>query len=45
MQEAHIRSPHFAEKIMQEARDSGIIQAILHDNRRMYVLQRQKELF
>ena len=45
MQNAHIRSSHFAEKIMQEARDSGIIQAILHDNRRQYVLQKQKELF
>ena len=45
MQEAHIRSPHFAEKIMQEARDGGFIQSILHDNRRMYVLQRQPELF
>ena len=45
MQTAHIRSAHFAETLMQEARDSGLIQTLLINGRREYLLQRQQQLF
>ena len=45
MQTANIRSPHFAETLMQEARDSGLLQAILINSRREYMLHRQQQLF
>ena len=45
MQTAHIRSAHFAETLMQEARDSGLIQTLLINCRREYLLQRQQQLF
>ena len=45
MQTAHIRSVHFAETLMQEARDSGLIQTLLINGRREYLLQRQQQLF
>ena len=45
MQTAHIRSAHFAETLMQEARDSGLMQTILINGRREYLLQRQQQLF
>jgi len=45
MQTAHIRSVHFAETLMQEARDSGLIQTLLINGRREYLLQRQPQLF
>ena len=45
MQAANIRSPHFAETLMQEARDKGMIQTILNNSRREYILQRQQQLF
>ena len=45
MQTARIRSAHFAETLMQEARDSGLMQTILINGRREYLLQRQQQLF
>lgn len=45
MQTANIRSVHFAETLMQEARDGGLIQALLINGRREYVLQIQQKLF
>ena len=45
MQAANIRSVHFAETIMQEARDSGLIQTLLFNGRREYLLQYQPLLF
>ena len=45
MQTAHIRSVHFAETLMQEARDGGLMQTLLINGRREYLLQRQQKLF
>lgn len=45
MQAANIRSPHFAETLMHEARDSGLLQTILINSRREYMLHRQQQLF
>lgn len=45
MQTANIRSVHFAETLMQEARDGGLIQALLINGRREYLLQSQQKLF
>lgn len=45
MQTAHIRSVHFAESLMQEARDGGLMQTLLINGRREYLLQRQQKLF
>ena len=45
MQTAHIRSVHFAETLMQEARDGGLIQTLLINGRREYLLQSQQRLF
>ena len=45
MQKVNIRSPHFAETLMQEARDGGILQTILINGRREYLLQGQQQLF
>ena len=45
MQTANIRSVHFAETLMQEARDSGLIQTFLVNNRREYMLRSQQRLF
>lgn len=44
MQTAHIRSVHFAESLMQEARDGGLMQTLLINGRREYLL-RQPQLF
>ena len=45
MQTAHIRSVHFAETLMQEARDGGLMQTLLINGRREYLLQHQQKLF
>ena len=45
MQTAHIRSVHFAESLMQEARDGGLMQTLLINGRREYLLQHQQKLF
>ncbi len=45
MQAANIRSVHFAETLIQEARDGGLIRTILKDSRREYVSSRQSLLF
>jgi hypothetical protein len=45
MQTANIRSTHFAETLMQEARDSGLLQTILINSRREYMLHHQQLLF
>jgi len=45
MQTANIRSVHFAETLMQEARDSGLLQTLLINNRREYMLRSQQRLF
>ena len=45
MQTANIRSAHFAETLMQEARDSGLLQTILINSRREYMLHHQQQLF
>ena len=45
MQKVNIRSPHFAETLMQEARDGGILQTILINGRREYLIQGQQQLF
>lgn len=45
MQTAHIRSVHFAEMLMQEARDSGLMQTLLINGRREYLFRREKQLF
>ena len=45
MQKAGIRSPHFAETLMQEARDGGMLQTILINGRREYLLRSQQQLF
>lgn len=45
MQAAYIRSPHFAETLINEAISKGILQSILVDRQRKYFLQRQTMLF
>lgn len=45
MKTANIRSTHFAETLISEARDSGLLMTILNNGNRMYALQRQKQLF
>ena len=45
MQTANIRSAHFAETLMQEARDSGLLQTILINSRREYMFHNQQQLF
>ena len=45
MQAANIRSMHFAETLMQEAQQSGLLQTILINNRREYMVRRQQQLF
>jgi archaellum biogenesis ATPase FlaH len=45
MQKAGIRSPHFAETLMKEARDGGMLQTILINSRREYLLRSQQQLF
>ena len=45
MQTANIRSVHFAETLMQEARDGGLLQTILINSRREYMLGHQPQLF
>ena len=45
MQTAHIRSVHFAETLMQEARDGGLMHTLLINGRREYLLQHQQKLF
>ena len=45
MQTANIHSVHFAETLMQEARDSGLLQTLLINNRREYMLRSQRRLF
>ena len=42
---ANIRSVHFAEKLIAEARDSGLLQTILNNGSRLYAIQRQQQLF
>ena len=45
MQKAGIRSPHFAETLIQEARDGGMLQTILINGRREYLLGSHQQLF
>lgn len=45
MNAANIRSVHFAEKLIAEARDSGLLQTILNSGSRLYAIQRQQQLF
>ena len=45
MQKAGIRSPHFAETLIQEARDGGMLQTILINGRREYLLRSHQQLF
>ena len=45
MNAANIRSVHFAEKLIAEARDSGLFQTILNNGSRLYAIQRQQQLF
>ena len=45
MTAANIRSVHFAEKLIAEARDSGLLQTILNNGSRLYAIQRQQQLF
>ena len=45
MQKGGIRSPHFAETLMQEARDGGLLQTLLINGRREYLLRSQQQLF
>jgi hypothetical protein len=45
MQTANIRSTHFAETLMQEARNSGLLQTILINSRREYMFHNQQQLF
>ena len=45
MNAANIRSVHFAEKLIAEARDSGLLQTILNNGSRLYAIQRQQQLF
>lgn len=45
MKTANIRSPHFAETLITEARDCGILQMVINDGKREYALQLQKQLF
>ena len=45
MTAANIRSVHFAEKLIAEARDSGLLQTILNNGNRLYAIQRQQQLF
>ena len=45
MNAANIRSVHFAEKLIAEARDSGLLQTILNNGSRLYAIQRQQHLF
>ena len=45
MTTANIRSVHFAEKLIAEARDCGLLQTILNNGCRVYTIQRQQQLF
>jgi hypothetical protein len=45
MNAANIRSVHFAETLIAEARDSGLLQTILNNGSRLYAIQRQQQLF